>query len=100
MPTEICVRPTGNLNPNYYLASIAVEGQTLTPVFDSEIDSYDLTVEADVDQVTVQALPVADTSTVAGTGTIALLQGTNIVQLQCTSQSGVTKVYTLHITRK
>lgn len=100
MPETCCTRPVGNLNPNNYLSEITVTDQTLIPVFDGGIESYDLTVEAEVDQVEITATPVAQTSAVTGTGTIALLQGINIVQIQCTSESGETKVYTLHITRK
>lgn len=100
MPDASCVIPTGNLNPNNYLSELTVSEQGLTPVFDGATDSYDLTVEADVTQVTLQAKAVAETSVVSGTGTVPLQQGTNEVQIQCTSESGAVRIYTLHIMRK
>lgn len=100
MPDASCVIPTGNQNPNNYLAELTVSEQDLTPAFDGAIDSYDLTVEADVAQVTLQARAVAETSVVSGAGTVALQQGANEVQIQCTSEAGTVRIYTLHITRK
>lgn len=100
MPKKQMAKPTGNLNPNNYLASISVDSYKLMPVFDGATEQYYLTVDAKVDQVTITAKPVVASSTVQGTGVVPLVKGENDVQLQCTSQSGETKCYHVNITRK
>lgn len=99
MPQAISEKPTHNLNPNNYLATLSVDGCSLVPVFDGAVEQYDVTVDADVSEVTVSATAVAATSTISGTGLISLSQGRNDVTVQCTSQSGQVKNYVLHITK-
>ncbi len=100
MPKKACVKPESNANPNNYLATLEVEGQKLTPVFDPTIESYDLTVEKKVKKVQINATAVVGTSTVTGTGKVALERGENVVKITCKAQSGAERVYTIHIIRK
>ncbi len=99
MPKEaVTFSATGN--PNNYLKSLTVTGQSLTPSFRGSVTSYSLVVEDAVETVTISAAAVASTSTVTGVGTVKLKTGTNTVNVKCKSQSGVTKTYTLTIVRK
>jgi hypothetical protein len=91
---------TSTGNPNNYLKTLSVTGQSLTPAFQGKTVKYSLVVENDVTSVKVAATAVASTSTVSGTGTVSLNTGTNTVKVKCKSQSGKTKTYTLTITRK
>lgn len=100
MPETACARPTDNNNPNNYLATLAVTDQELTPVFDPETESYDLTVKKKVKTAEITATAVASTSVISGTGTYDLERGDNVFTITCTAQTGETKTYTIHITRK
>lgn len=60
---------TASGNPNNYLKSLSVTGQTLTPVFRGDTTSYSLVVDGKVSSVTISASPVAAKSSVTGTGT-------------------------------
>ena len=58
---------TASGNPNNYLKSLSVTGQTLTPVFRGDTTSYSLVVDGKVSSVTISASPVAAKSSVTGT---------------------------------
>lgn len=96
--TAVTFEKTGN--PNNYLKSLSVTGQTLTPAFRGSTTKYSLVVDGATESITVKATAVASTSTVTGTGTKKLKVGTNTVKVKCKSQSGKTKTYTLTVVRK
>lgn len=99
MPEQVSLfTPTGN--PNNYLKTLSVTGQTLTPAFDGATTKYSLVVDNTVESIKVSATAVASTSTVSGTGTVKLKVGNNTVSVKCKSQSGTTKTYTLTVARK
>lgn len=91
---------TASGNPNNYLKSLSVTGQTLTPVFRGDTTSYSLVVDSKVSTVTISASPVAAKSSVTGTGTKKLQTGTNTCKVTCKSESGASKTYTLTIVKK
>lgn len=91
---------TASGNPNNYLKSLSVTGQTLTPVFRGDTTSYSLVVDSKVSSVTISASPVAAKSFVTGTGTKKLQTGTNTCKVTCKSESGASKTYTLTIVKK
>lgn len=99
MPSE-AVQFTASGNRNNYLKSLSVEGLSLTPTFDGAKTSYSMIVENGVSSITVSASPVVSTSTVAGTGTYSLKEGTNTINVNCKSASGDTKTYTLTVVRE
>ena len=100
MPDAACAKPTANENPNNYLSALSVGKYTLSPAFDASVTEYSLTVDSDVKEVTVSATAVAGTSTISGTGKVALEKGTNTVSVVCRSASGENRTYTIYITRK
>lgn len=91
---------TATGNPNNYLKTLAVTGQTLTPVFNGATTSYSLIVDNSVSSIKVSAAAVAATSTVSGTGTASLKVGSNTISVKCKSQSGVSKTYKLTVVRQ
>ncbi|MBR3811423.1 MAG: SH3 domain-containing protein [Agathobacter sp.] len=99
MPSE-AVTFTASGNRNNYLKSLSVEGYSLTPTFDGAKTSYSLIVENEVASIKVSATPVVSKSTVAGTGTIKLKVGENKISINCKSESGDIKTYTLIVVRK
>lgn len=100
MPEKACAKPTGNQNPNNYLATLEVAGQQLTPVFDPATTTYDLTVDKNVKKAEIKATAVAATSDVSGTGSVKLSRGANKFNITCKAESGAEKVYTINIVRK
>ena len=91
---------TASGNPNNYLKTLSVTGQTLTPAFRGDTTSYSLLVDSKVSSVTISASPVAAKSSVTGTGTKKLQTGTNTCKVTCKSESGASKTYTLTIVKK
>lgn len=91
---------TATGNPNNYLKTLSVTGQTLTPGFTGATTSYSLVVDNSVESIKVNATAVASTSTVSGTGTVSLKVGSNTVSVKCKSQSGSTKTYKLTVVRQ
>ena len=91
---------TATGNPNNYLKTLSVTGQSLTPVFNGATTSYSLIVDNSVESIKVSATAVASTSTVSGTGTVSLKVGTNTVSVKCKSQSGVSRTYKLTVVRQ
>ena len=87
-------------NPNNYLKSLSVSGLSLTPGFNGNTTNYSIVAGAGVGSVTISAAAVAGSSKVSGTGTFALNTGNNVFQINCTSESGQTRTYTISIARE
>lgn len=87
-------------NPNNWLSAVTVDGYSLTPVFHPATTEYSLIVGADVASVDVEAVPVAGTSSVTGTGDYPLNFGNNTITVTCTSQSGAARSYTITVARQ
>ncbi len=100
MPQAACAKPISNTNPNNYLASLEIDGQQLTPVFNPETESYDLTVPKKVKKVKISATAIAETSKVEGTGKVKLSRGENVVKITCTAENGAVRTYTIYIVRQ
>lgn len=99
MPTEAAAF-TATGNPNNYLKSLTVSGQTLTPAFSGATTKYSLVADAQTKSVKITAAAAASTSTVTGTGTKQLKSGTNTFSIKCKSQRGTTKTYKITIVCK
>ena len=99
MPSE-AVTYTVSGNRNNYLKSLNVTGYSLTPSFDGATTEYSMIVENAVSAISVTAEPVVSASTVSGTGKLNLKVGTNIFYVNCKSQSGDVRTYTLTVVRE
>lgn len=109
MPEEICPMPEGDGNPNYKLNGISIAGTTidgknqnltLTPTFNMDVDTYSAVVPYDVEQIYIIASAIAkDTSKVIGAGKKELKVGKNTFQIECQSEYGPKKIYTVNVTR-
>lgn len=100
MPEEACPRPTSTGNNNNLLNSITVKNQTISPAFNMYTNSYTLKVGKDVSSVNISAVANNSSATISGTGNVSLNYGTNTINIVCTATSGVTRTYTLKITRE
>ena len=85
---------------NAKLKDLYVRGYEISPEFDEDTLGYTLTVENDVDKVTIEGELSDEESTVSGFGEKDLSVGLNTFDVVVTSQNGDIKTYTIEITRK
>lgn len=92
--------------PTYYytksannnLSSIGVEGATISPEFDSGTTEYEVLMPAGTTEINVLATKEDDRSTIAGDGKREVSDGPNSIEVIVTSESGLSKTYTLIVT--
>lgn len=99
MPQTACVKPTSDASPNAYLESITVDGYELMPAFSGANEKYTVAVSSEVTSVTISAKAVSDASTVVGTGTYNLNEGSTDLYITCKAQNGSLKKYTITVKR-
>lgn len=84
---------------NNYLKIINVNKGKLSPNFDRENLEYNVeNVEEDEIEITAEAED--ERATVSGTGTIALINGENIINITVTAENQSVRVYRIHIDKK
>lgn len=91
---------TDSGNPNNWLSSLSVSVGSITPGFSGANTSYSIVVDETVNSITVNAAPVARTSSVSGTGTYSLQYGNNAIQIVCTAQNGNARIYEIVVARQ
>lgn len=100
MPNSSVSKPADAGNPNNWLASLTVDGYSLTPAFDVNMTTeYSLTVSENISSINVNATTVNKNAKVSGTGTVNLANGTNTVSLVVTAQNGKTRTYNITVHR-
>lgn len=87
--------PSNNAN----LSSLTVSAGSLSPKFSANTTNYTVTVDNDVENLTVNAKANGE-ATVAGTGNIALKVGSNKHTVTVTAPDGTKKTYTITVTRR
>ena len=95
MPATASKKPTGDGSPNNKLADLTVDQNGLTPGFDRDTQSYDLVLDAGVDEITISATALHSAARVEGTGTFPLQNGDNVFDITVTAQNGQKRVYSL-----
>ncbi len=100
MPETASPKPTGDGSPNNKLSGLGVDGFAITPTFNRDRTSYDLIVDPSVSQVTVNAVPLASTAAISGTGTIQLQSGNNEITVSVKAQNGSVREYQIHVVRQ
>jgi beta-N-acetylglucosaminidase len=100
MPETACPQPTGDGSPDNRLASLSVDGYSLTPSFSVNTASYDLVVPSHVNSVTINASAVNSSATISGTGSITLTGTLTTCVVRITSQDGRAREYTINIARE
>ena len=85
---------------NNYLQSLSISGVMLTPSFNGATTSYSAVVSNSISSVVVSANSVSANSGITGTGSYSLTVGNNVIKVNCKSQSGDTRTYTININRQ
>lgn len=100
MPDTPAAAPAKTGSPNNYLASLTVDGYSLTPTFDTTVTSgYSLIVPSQITTVNITASAVSSTATVSGAGTKILNAGDNPVTITVTAKNGTVRTYNITIVR-
>lgn len=82
------------------LSSLRVTGQNFMPIFNKTIENYTMTVEGEVTDLEIEAIPTEKDATVEITGDKNLITGNNTVSIKVTAPDGVTtKTYTIQVTK-
>lgn len=82
------------------LSSLEVEGQTLSPEFNSNVTNYNVEVLNAVDNVNIIAKANDTNASISGAGNQAVNVGANNFNIVVTAQDGTTnKTYSINITR-
>ena len=96
MPNQTVLPPRGN--PNYYLNDLKVNGVTITN-FDGENTNYTVNLPY-MEEITINASTVVQTSTVAGTGRLLLDADNKTFNVVVTAGNGKTRTYTINVIRE
>ena len=78
---------------NNYLKSLSVDGYELSPSFDKETLEYTVELDSTVESIKVNASVEDGTASLIGDGEIAVVEGSNTIELIVTAQNGNTRVY-------
>lgn len=97
MPNTLCEIPYGTGSSVTALASLTVDGYSLSPTFHKDTLEYDLVFTEMVNRVTICASALDNNSRISGTGTVELTAGLNNISITVTAQNGASAVYTIHI---
>lgn len=88
-----------SLSTNNYLKILEVEGYELTPAFNKNTTEYTLSVDGDVETVTVNAYREDGTASITPIDKVNLTEGVNKVRVTVTAQKGNKRTYTITITK-
>lgn len=100
LPSQAVSKPADSGNPNNWLKTLSIAGYGLTPSYAiNHTTDYSLIVSASVDKISITATPVNKYARVSGAGTVSLSEGTNVINLVVTAQSGATRTYKLTVVR-
>ena len=84
---------------NDFLKDLKVNGKTVQG-FNKKTLTYKMSVAADVDSVTIEAIAEDEKAQVSGNGQIPLSSGSNIVAVYVTSEFGSSKTYMIVIAKE
>lgn len=95
MPEYTSLPATGNTNND--LSNLQIDGYSISPLFDSDILTYEVYVPTSVEKINIKATAKSELSTVSGDGEITLESDESIVTIKVVSQAGTEKKYTIAI---
>lgn len=83
---------------NNYLTNITLSTGNLT--FNKNIQTYNISVDNDVNSIEINAVTEDAKSTLLGRGTYSLSVGNNKIELTVKAEDGTERTYTINVTRK
>ena len=89
------------MSTNNYLDTLFLSNGVLSPLFNKEVNNYYAVVPNNIDEIEVFATTEDNTSKITtGVGKHSLDPGLNTIQVKVRSSVGITRVYTINITRE
>ena len=85
------------VSENNYLASLTVDGYTVTPKFDKEQTLYEVEIPYEVNAINIDAVPEDDQARVTGIGVKHPVLGNNYYVIEVRSEKGSVMQYTLTV---
>lgn len=86
-------------NSNNFLSSLSVDHGNLSPGFDANVTSYDVSVNNNVSTLNVSAQAAVSTSSISGAQAYNLNVGNNTININVTAENGNTRTYTINAVR-
>lgn len=83
-----------------YLSSIQIEGYTVNPTFLKTNQTYFLTVENSVTQLSIEAITCDERASMQIYGNTNLQEGVNKILIFVTAQNGKVRTYRIYVTRE
>ena len=83
---------------NNNLSSLNVDGYEIEPSFSQDVTEYNVTLKPETEMINVTATKADSTSSINGTGDIAVSEGLNIIKIEVVAQNGNIKTYTINVT--
>ncbi len=83
---------------NNYLSSLSIEGQNISPKFDKNKNDYTITLDSNVEEITIKATKEDSKAKINGIGTKKVSEGENKFNIVVTSEKGTKRTYTLTVT--
>ncbi len=80
---------------NNYLSSLTISPGTLSPKFDKSVETYHVTLEPNVEKITISGKKAESHASISGLGTFKVSEGDNKFKIVVTSQKGTTRTYTV-----
>lgn len=94
---------TRKADDNNYLSSLTVKVgatvKTLTPEFNKQETDYTVSVDEGTPSISVQGIAESMSATVSGNGVYSLKGGENTIEINVTGENGITRTYTVRVTR-
>ena len=85
-------------NPNNYLSSLKINDIVLIENAVHE-NNFNVEIDSNITSVEINATSVSNKATVSGTGSVSLTGNTETVPVTVISENGLSRVYTINITR-
>jgi len=83
---------------NNNLSSLAIEGIDLSPEFSKGTLEYEAVAKASTEEVVINAKTADSKAKVSGAGTVAVVEGENVLSIVVKAENGATKTYTIKLT--
>lgn len=85
---------------NNNLKSLSIDGLSLSPEFNKDTLSYTTTAEAGTERIVINAEKADGYASLTGTGEFEVSEGDNSFDVVVTSETGVSKTYTINVVVK
>ncbi len=99
--TSVTIKTQKEIEASYSkdnnLKSLSIDGFEIVPAFSKDTTEYSVEIPDNIETINVSAKPNDGRSSIKGTGSIDVSEGSNKVDVVVTAQNGATKTYTITV---